>query len=189
MLKGEKVTLRAVERDDLKTIFELKKNLELTLLADGSWQPEPLEQWQKQFDKHLEERERNDFVIEVDGKVIGEIGLHHCHRRDGSTQFGVAIFDPDYLGKGYGADAIETLLRWAFQIQNWRRVWLQTLSVNERAIRSYRRLGFVEEGRLREQVFFDGRYLDLVQMGMLRGEWEARRDKETRRPGEKQKRS
>jgi diamine N-acetyltransferase len=174
MLKGERVILRATERDDIKKLHELERNVELVILADGYWEPVPLARAEKRFEKHLDDEEPVWFVIEVDGTLIGGCGLHHSHRRDGATQFGIGIYHPDYVGKGYGRDAIETLLRWAFRVQNWRRVWLTTLACNERAIRCYQALGFVEEGRLREQAFFDGRYVDEVQMGMLRSDWEAR---------------
>jgi diamine N-acetyltransferase len=176
MLKGKKVILRAEEREDLKRLHELTRNLELVVLSDGHWQPEPLAQWEKQFDKRLEDQDKAHFVIEVDGTVIGGIGLHHRDRRAGSAQFGVGIYDPEYLGQGYGRDAIETLLGWAFQIQNYRRIWLETHALNERAVRSYRALGFVEEGRLREHAFYDGRYVDVLVMGLLRSEWLARGD-------------
>lgn len=174
MLKGDTIILRAAERDDVKKLHELERNVDLVLLGDGEWQPVPLAAFEKRFEKHLDDEERAWFVIEVEGVVIGGCGLHHSHRRDGSTQFGIGIYHPDYVGKGYGRDAIATLLRWAFRVQNWRRIWLTTLATNERAIRAYRALGFVEEGRLREEAFFEGRYVDVVQMGMLRSEWEAR---------------
>ncbi|HNP72458.1 MAG TPA: GNAT family protein [Kouleothrix sp.] len=174
MLRGKRVTLRSVERDDMKRFHELERNVELVLLADGHWQPTPLAAIEKDFEKHLDREEKAWFVIEVGGVVIGGCGLHHMHRRDGSTEFGIGIYDPEYVGKGYGREAIGLLLRWAFQVENWRRVGLTTLACNERAIQCYRALGFVEEGRMREQAFFGGQYVDVLQMGMLRREWEAR---------------
>jgi RimJ/RimL family protein N-acetyltransferase len=173
MLKGEKVTLRAVERDDLKRLHELNRNVELVVLADDAWRPVPFASYEKGFDKHLDDEDKSWFVIEVDGVVIGEIGLHGKDRRAGSTEFGIGIYDPDYVGKGHGPDAIRVLLRWAFHSQNWRRVWLETIVPNERAIKAYRAWGFREEGRLREQAFVNGEYVDVVLMGLLRSEWEA----------------
>ena len=173
MLKGDKVILRAVEREDMKRFHELERNVDLVLLGDGLWQPVPLAAFEKDFDKDLDQEEKSFFAIEVDGVLIGGCGLHHRNRRNSSTQFGIGIYDPEYIGKGYGRDAIRTLLRWAFHTQNYRRVWLETLACNERAIRSYKSLGFVEEGRLREHAFFEGRYVDDVMMGLLRSEWEA----------------
>jgi RimJ/RimL family protein N-acetyltransferase len=60
------------------------------------------------------------------------------------------------------------LLDYAFRLKNLRRVWLEVLASNERAIRS---CGFVEEGRMHEHVWLDGRYLDNVLMGILGDEW------------------
>ncbi|HJZ46088.1 MAG TPA: GNAT family protein [Roseiflexaceae bacterium] len=177
MLKGERVTLRAVERDDLKRLHELERNVELVLLGDGQWQPIPLAAFEKEFEKDLERGEKADFVIEADGVVVGRIALVHSNRRSGSAEFGIGIYDPEYVGKGYGREAISLLLDWAFQIQNYRRIWLKTSSENERAIRCYKAVGFVEEGRPRQQLYSNGRYVDSVLMGMLRSEWEVRRDR------------
>src|SRR3712207_6737237 len=109
MLRGEKVILRAVEREDLKRLHELEREVDLMLLGDGDWQPVPLAAFEKNFDKHLDEEERSWFAIEADGKVIGTTGLHHKSPRDRSAQFGISIYDRDYLGKGYGRDAVNLL--------------------------------------------------------------------------------
>jgi diamine N-acetyltransferase len=173
MLRGKRVVLRAQEKEDLKRLHELYANVDLVLLGHGVWRPEPLAAWEKEFDKHLEERDKADFVIDVDGVVIGEIGLQsHMNRRAGVASMGVGIYDPEYVGKGYGRDAIMTLLDWSFRILNLRRVSLDTLATNERAIRAYRACGFVEEGRLREHEYVNGAYVDEVVMGVLRSEWE-----------------
>ncbi len=57
---------------------------------------------------------------------------------------------------------------------NLHRVELAVLDFNEGALTCYRRCGFVEEGRLRQDRFVDGRYVDVIVMGVLRKEWEAR---------------
>lgn len=175
MLRGNLVNLRPVERDDLKTLQQLERNVDLVVLAQGHWQPTSLAHWEKHFDKDLEREEVNWFAIEADDKIIGSIGLHHIERRDGTAAVGISILDPDYLGRGYGRDALMLLLDWSFRIENYRRIWLDTLGTNERAIRAYRACGFVEEGRWREHYYFDGAYVDGVAMGLLRQEWEAHR--------------
>ncbi|HLZ22833.1 MAG TPA: GNAT family protein [Ktedonobacterales bacterium] len=176
MLRGEKVILRPIERDDLKRLHELSRNVDLTLLAQGGWNPWPLAAMEKEFDKHLEDENKSEFVIEADGLVIGTIELHRWkNRRAGTASLGVSIFDPNYLGKGYGRDALNLLLDWSFRIQNYRRIELETLANNERAFRSYRACGFVEEGRKRQSEYVNGEYVDVLVMGVLRTEWEARR--------------
>jgi diamine N-acetyltransferase len=174
MLKGEKVTLRPLEREDLKRLHELKQDVELMLLASGNYQPRPLAQLEKEYEKDLE-YDPTWFVIEAEAHVIGEISLRGVDRRHGTAELGVSIYERAFLNKGYGRDAINVLLEWAFGVQNLRRIWLETAAPNERAIRSYLACGFVEEGRLRQHDYFHGEYVDVVVMGLLRSEWEARR--------------
>src|SRR5215510_14772220 len=101
--------------------------------------------------------------------------LHELHANVDLAHLGDGIYDPEYVGKGYGRDAVMTLLDWSFRILNLRRVALETRGTNERAIRAYRACGFVEAGRLREHEYVDGRYVDIVAMGVLRSEWEKSR--------------
>jgi RimJ/RimL family protein N-acetyltransferase len=174
MLKGENVILRAIEREDLKRLHELRRNVELLMFGDGDWQPIPLAAIEKDYDKHLSDEEKAWFVIEVDSKVIGDIGLHHRDQRSRVTAFGVGIYDPEYISRGYGREAIGLLIDWVFRIQNYQRIWLDTWATNERAIRCYKAVGFTEEGRQRQHIYFDGHYVDVVLMGLLREDWEAR---------------
>jgi diamine N-acetyltransferase len=175
MLHGEKITLRPIERDDLKQFHRLEQGVDLVTLADGDWKPYSLEAMEKRYDSRHEntQREYTSFVIEAEGRIIGDTNLHHLDRLHGTAALGIAIYEPDCVGKGYGRDAIRTLLRWAFENQNWRRIWLETIAVNERAIRAYRACGFIEEARLRQAAFYEGGFVDIVVMGVLRSEWEA----------------
>jgi RimJ/RimL family protein N-acetyltransferase len=77
-------------------------------------------------------------------------------------------------GKGYGAEAIKWALEWAFQAAGLHRVSIGCFSFNEGARRLYERLGFVVEGRTREAVWKNGGWHDLLEMGMLEGEWRER---------------
>jgi RimJ/RimL family protein N-acetyltransferase len=179
MLRGERVILRAVERDDLKRLHELHSNVDLVLLGDGEWDPQPLAAREKRYDNHVADEDKAWFVIEVGSTIIGDLNLHHRDRRSRVSAFGIGIYDPAYLGQGYGREAIGLMLDWAFRIQNYERIWLDTWATNERAIRCYQSLGFVEEGRQRRHLFVDGEYVDAVLMGLLREEWQARRGLDT----------
>ena len=173
MLKGKNVTLRAVEREDLKRLHELNQNIDLVLLGDGEWDPQPLAGREKRYDNRVADEDKAWFVIEVAGTVIGDLNLHHRDRRSGVSAFGIGIYDPEYLGQGYGREAIGLMLDWAFHIQNYQKIWLDTWATNQRAIRCYQALGFVEEGRQRRHLFVNGEYVDVVIMGLLREEWQA----------------
>lgn len=173
MLEGKRVTLRAIERDDLKTLHELTMRIESSILSDGAWEPDSLAAMEKRFDKQLERENKSWFGIVVDDRLVGDINLHSTDMRSRVSSFGVAIYAEEAQGQGYGREAIGLFLDWAFFVQNFERIWLITWGSNERAIRCYEALGFVHEGRQRRQVWVNGEYQDVILMGLLRDEWRA----------------
>lgn len=175
MLRGEHVTLRPIEREDTATLHRLRQNVDLYLLANERWNPTSLAKMERDFEKRLEDEESNWFVVEAGGHVLGTAGLHSINRVAGTAAVGISLLDRERLGKGYGREAVGLLLDWAFRMQGFRRIWLEALASNERAVHAYRACGFTHEGLLRSHDFYDGGYHDVVVMGLLREEWLARR--------------
>ncbi|KAJ1335393.1 [ribosomal protein S5]-alanine N-acetyltransferase [Microdochium nivale] len=101
---------------------------------------------------------------------------HHVHHRWTDVSIDVHA---DHRGKGYGGEAIEWALWYAFQMAGLHRVQIQAFAFNEGAIKLYGRLGFREEGRLRDFMWFDGAWHDNVIFGMLEDEWRASRPGKT----------
>lgn len=174
MLTGQKVVLRAVTRDDLERLCRFNNDVEIEL-AGGGDPPEPqsLERLQAEYDTEVGKGGRNgtNFAIEADGTCIGQCALFDFNDVARTCSLGITIGDKDCWGRGYGTDAIRLLLDYAFRLRNLRRVFLTVNGNNERAIRAYRRCGFVEEGRLRAHVWSAGQYIGLVYMGILHDEW------------------
>jgi RimJ/RimL family protein N-acetyltransferase len=171
MLVGKLVTLRALTEADYPQLNEYRNDVELEVLSGGPLRPTSLASTTEFFDNLAKDKESLSFAIEADGNFIGDCGLFHVDRRNGTAELGIGIGNHDYWGKGYGREAMRLLLGYGFTIQNLRKVWLETLAYNERAIRSYRAIGFVEEGRQREQVWSNGSYVDLVLMGLFRSDY------------------
>ena len=175
MLHGEKVTLRSIEREDLRRLREFRNDLEVELAGGGDPPlPTPPERLEKEFEQAVVEkrRDRTDFAIEADGECIGTCGLFDIDEAARHAELGITIGVKEYWGRGYGREAVGLLLDYAFRLRNLRRVWLEVHSANERAIRAYRSCGFVEEGRMREHIWLGGRYADNVIMGVLAEERE-----------------
>lgn len=172
MFKGEKVNLRATTRDDMQQQWLFENDPELWFLDGGAPRPTKLESLLAHFDENASKGDENEvsFAIEADGRYIGHCSLHNFDERSRTCELSVEIGDKAYWGKGYGRDTIRLLLHYAFNHRNLNRVWLITHSENERAIRCYRACGFVEEGRLRQHIWLDGRFVDHVYMGTLKNE-------------------
>jgi RimJ/RimL family protein N-acetyltransferase len=174
MLQGEKVLLRALTREDLPRLCEFNNDLAVELAGGGDPPaPQSLTRLQAEFDQQAARggRDGATFAIEADGLLIGQCGLTGFNETDRVCELGISIGDRRYWNRGYGRDAVRLLVDYAFRYRNMRKVWLRVWGHNERGIHSYRACGFVEEGRLREQVWSAGRYVDLVYMGVLRREW------------------
>jgi ribosomal-protein-alanine N-acetyltransferase len=174
VLKGRQVELRAIERTDLRTIWRWYNDVELELLAGGDIRPQTFKQMEAHFEKELKEHAPMRFAIVVDGVLIGACGLWDWDDAL-SLRLAIAIGEKSYWGKGYGRDAVNTLLDYAFRHRNAHKVWLEVLANNERAIRAYKSCGFIAEGRIRDNAWRDGHYVDELVMGILRDEWEARK--------------
>jgi RimJ/RimL family protein N-acetyltransferase len=108
-----------------------------------------------------------------DGIHIGNLGLHDPHPEHRSATLGILIGEKDYWSNGYGTDAIVTLLRFGFGEMNLHRVTLHVFEFNERAIACYKKCGFQIEGTLRQHYYGEGRYWDVIVMGVLRDDFEA----------------
>ena len=186
MLVGKRVTLRGITREDLPALWRFNNDLEIELAGGGDPPiPQAYERLQTEFDRQwsMGGRDGSQFAIEADGKFVGHCGLFNFNVTAHSCELGIGIGDKDYWGKGYGREAIGLLLGYAFRLRNFRRVWLWVHADNERAIRSYLACGFVEEGRLRQHVWSNGRYLDAVYMGILASEWQERGASDDRASG------
>ncbi|MHB8600090.1 MAG: GNAT family N-acetyltransferase [Ktedonobacteraceae bacterium] len=176
MLTGEKVILRAIEREDLPRQWAFNNDIEMELLGGGDPpEPQSVARLEAEFNESAQKggRDGANFAIEADGKYIGGCGLFHVDHEAHTCELGIGIGDKAYWGQGYGRDAVQVMLRYAFRMRNLHKVWLTVNGNNERAIRSYVACGFAEEGRLRQHVWSNGQYIDLVYMGVLRDEWKA----------------
>jgi RimJ/RimL family protein N-acetyltransferase len=174
VLQGDLVTLRAMTPADYPRMTEFKNDVEVELLGGGRPpRPVTLATVSEMFDGIAKDKDALNFAIEADGTIIGDCGLFHVDQWARTAEIGIGIGDRAYWGRGYGREAVRLLVGYGFTIQNLRKIWLETHGTNERAIRSYRAVGFVEEGRQREQVWLGGQYVDLVHMGLFRTDFQA----------------
>ncbi len=173
MLNSARVTLRAIRRDDLYRLCQFNNDVVIELSGGGDPPtPQTLQRLEAEFDQDSSRGGRDGarFAIEADGLFIGQCALFNFNAVHGTCELGIAIGDHDYLGKGYGREAIRLLLDYAFRLRNVRKVSLMVNSTNARAMGAYLACGFKEEGRLRRHVWSNGEYIDLVSMGIFADE-------------------
>lgn len=106
-------------------------------------------------------------------RFIGTCGLHSHRDIYRSWEARFLIFDPEEVGKGIGKEVVTLLTRYAFTRLNAHRVWLGVSEDNKRAVKCYLDCGYQFEGRLRDEIFYDGRYHAALRMAALEDEWKA----------------
>ncbi len=176
MLRGKKVKLRTMELGDIKELDRLQKTGDV-LYNLTTWLPisDSLASQEKHMGEKIQKKKclEPEFVITtLDDTVIGCTGISRADYNNSNAMVHIFV-GADHTGKGYGTDAMEQLVDFIFSEMNLDRVYLTVFAYNERAIKSYRKVGFLEEGRLREHLFRDGKYHDVVQMAILKDEHKA----------------
>jgi len=164
-LHGEMVTLRPATMSDAARMTEILAHPDIA----AWWGPHDLDQVEAKVDGR--DDDAVPFAIEVDGEVIGLI--QYSEENDPTYRHaGIDIFiHPDWHGRGLGSDALRTLARYLFEHRGHHRITIDPAAHNERAIRSYRRVGFQPVGLMRQyERGPDGEWHDGLLMDLLRDE-------------------
>lgn len=179
IIYGERIRLRAVEREDIQRFYVWVNDPDVTLHL-SLYLPLSAVDEENWFDS-LGKRPQAEkpLAVEIrdgDGwKLIGNCGVFDIDAVSRQAELGIMIGGKDEWDKGYGAETMALLLRHCFETLNLNRAYLRVYAGNERGKRAYEKAGFVEEGRLREAVYKRGKYDDVIVMGALRSEWIARK--------------
>ena len=172
-LEGRTVVLRRHQRENLDAVTKWYRDPELARLTRYQTRPMSTDEIGHFFEARLLAPDALAYAIHVrdDDRLIGVTTFSALDVDNGSALFHITIGERDAWGKGYGTEAAHLMVGHAFKGLGLHRVALSVFSFNERAIRSYEKVGFRVEGRLREAIWRDGQYWDEVQMGVLREEW------------------
>ncbi|MDE5590304.1 MAG: GNAT family N-acetyltransferase [Acetatifactor sp.] len=98
------------------------------------------------------------------GQSLGSVYIRDIDRKHNKAEYGIFIGVPEARGRGIGTAAAKLMLRYCFGEEGLHRVYLRALADNRQAVRSYEKAGFVQEGCLRDDVYIDGEYYDIVWM-------------------------
>ena len=172
-LVGERIELRRHARQNYRLYGEWYGDPEIWRLT--SWAASPLSP--SAVERLFEERELSStddsFAIHLrdEEEPIGLISLMNISEANDSAELSVIVGHPEDRHHGYGAEAIDTILRYGFEELGLNRVGLSVFEFNEEAISTYEKVGFSEEGRLRQALKRDGIFHDAILMSMLEPEW------------------
>ena len=180
LLQGLRVRLSGLTSDDLPTIARWYEDAQFMRLYDAR---PALPRTEADLARWLEElhkaKDTVAFAIRPAGRdgLIGTLELDGILWTHGVCGIGIAIGDRANWGQGYGTEAVQLALTFAFNELNLHRVQATVFSYNERSIVLFERLGFQREGVYREFLQRDGRRYDMLLYGLLDREWQAKNDR------------
>lgn len=167
MIVGEKILLRPIDMNDINTLFKIHNDIKFKKLAMFHPFPVTFGQDKKWVDDITSDTSNKSiyFAIEEKGTKLfaGYASLRNINWVNRNCYFGIVIV-PDLQGKGIGKEATQLIINYAIKNINLKKIQLEVISENQNAIKLYKDSGFIEEGTLRKQYYFEGFYYDVLLM-------------------------
>jgi len=166
---GERITLREIEGDDLDSIVKWRNDLEI-LRWLFSYLPLSKTKQRKWYERYVEDETEQIFVVEVKEETIpiGTVELTNIDYKNQRAELGVLIGDKSWRNKKIGGEALNLLIKFAFDEMNIRKIKAIVFEENVPAIRLYKSCGFVEEGVLKKEVYKNGEFKSIIVMALFK---------------------
>lgn len=169
MLTLDNLYFRRPNMDDVAVIAELKNNEQAAFLLGGIQRHYTHEDIKKWIQFH--NSNPNELLLVVEdldkGKLIGHVGLYDIDRIARKTEFGILIADDESRGKGYGTKATSIMVDYAFNVLGMHKVTAKILNENIPSISMFKKCGFSIDGCLRDDVYKNDRFYDVICMSIL----------------------
>ena len=169
MIKLDNYYLRSIEEDDLSWMKDLR-NDESTWSNLGNFAPLNDYKQKKWFESLNSRDDAQYFVFGQDKENLGIVRITDIDRANRSMCVGGDIL-PDHRGKGHAKQMYKLIFKLGFDIWGLHRLWLMVLATNKVGIHVYQKMGFIEEGKQRQSIFKDGKFIDYVMMSILEDEY------------------
>jgi len=171
MYEGRLVRLRAFDNGDLMKCLSYSNNYEIMRGASGAiLYPSTVDDEARAMSANTSYTAGEyQFAVETKegNQFIGKCGFTKINWKNRVGELAILIGEPDYRGKGYGTDAIQTLCTFGFMELNLHKIKALVFDFNEAALRCYEKCGFKREGVLEQEIYREGAYHDVVCMALF----------------------
>ena len=170
MIAGEHVILRAFERDDAERCYRWMNDPNIVRTLKSRY-PIAFSNEVEWLDRAMAPAatERHFAIERKDDRAhIGNASIHEIDWVSRNAWFGLFIGEPTAWNRGFGSDAIQTLVRFAFDDMNLIKLRINVFDYNERARHVLQSRGFVQEGKLVRDFYREGTWHDIVILSIFR---------------------
>jgi RimJ/RimL family protein N-acetyltransferase len=173
LIKGKEIDLWALERYDLLEYLKWSNDRELIHLTGMPVLPKSMDELEIWYCHAMKNPGNKFFAIRTKKEeYIGNIELNSIDWINRNLEIGILIGRREFHGKGLGLDATLTVLHFIFEQLNFHRVYLSVINYNKKAINLYEKCGFKKEGIKREAFLYRGQHVDIIEMALLKYEFE-----------------
>ena len=173
-LKGEKVFLRAIEKEDMEFLREMINNPELERNVVGWSFPISKYEQERWFESQIQNKNNIRYIIEVDRERIGVVTITNIDWKNRKACHGIKLCNDKVKGKGYGTDAVMTIMKYAFEELQLNKLYSTILDYNIPSMNLYKKCGWLVDGVLRESTFKGNQYIDEMAVSILKKDYEER---------------
>lgn len=162
------INYRPHQQSDISHRVEWLNNPKIKQYLDGKPdQKTNLARQQLWFLKYSRDASKFFLTICDDNKPIGVVGLTHINLENMRAKIFIMIGNDDYRGKGIGTKAVRHIVEYGFKKLNLHKIALEVFTENIQAIRCYRSAGFIEEGKLIDEDYFDDGFHSMLLMAII----------------------
>lgn len=168
---GEKIVLRGVEASDNSMLLSLINDPDTEMMLGGSSWPVSEAEQLKWFERQEQNKESLRCIVAEKNnteKAVGTVILSEIDSKNGTGHIHIKLSKDGGRGRGYGSDAIQAMVRYAFDELRLHCIYANILSYNEASIRLFEKCGFERDGVLRSRVFKKGHYVDVFAYSILK---------------------
>lgn len=176
VIENDKIFLRKIEYSDTANIIKWRNSdfVREHFIYQALFTRESHEAWMK----NMVETGRVDQLIiclkdeTVEGVPVGSVYIRDIDRNHNKAEYGIFIGEESARGQGIGSMTAALMVEYCFKQLKLHRLFLRVFADNHQAIRSYEKAGFVKEAYLKDDVKINGKYRDIVLMGIINPEEE-----------------
>ena len=170
-----RIGLRAVTRKDLELLLRWKNDSEIEYLSGEDWDfPLSMERQEIWYEEYLKDSKNIRFMLDVikDKKTVGYTGFWNLDWKNRKAHTGLVIGDRSARGKGYGVEAIFTIMEYAFLELNLHRLYGKIAEYNTASYKVYvEKCGWKKEGVLEDDFYRRGKYYNTIKVAILKPEF------------------
>lgn len=171
IIDHENIELRSITADDTEDIIRWrnKESVRKNFLDQRLFTVEGHTNW---LNTMVKTGKVEQFIIwdKEENKPVGSVFLRDIDHENKKAEYGIFIGEDSARGKGIGTKAAKAIVQYGFNELHLHKIFLRVLADNVRAVKSYKKAGFIQEAYLKDELILNGEYRDIILMAVINSE-------------------